>query len=232
MLQVQDLTAGYGAGPVLNKVSFTLAKGEVLALIGRNGVGKTTLLRTLTGLLPPQSGRVALDGVAIERMFTHRIARSGVALVPQGRGILSKMTVRDNILAGANAAGSRGAVSVEEALQPFPMLHTRLDDLAGTLSGGQQQQLALARALCSRPTVMLLDEPSEGVQPNIVAEIGELIRSVSSTRGVAVLLVEQNIELALQTATRCLVMEKGRIVHEGSTEELRSDAVLKKYLAI
>jgi branched-chain amino acid transport system ATP-binding protein len=232
MLAVDNLNASYGSVPVLVDVSLTLAAGEVVALLGRNGVGKTTLLRTLMGLVGSRSGGVKLDGVSIDRAPTHRIAQLGMALVPQGRGILSKLSVAENIAAGARAAGGRAAMSLDEALNSFPALKGRLQDRAGSLSGGQQQQLALARALIARPKVVLLDEPSEGVQPNIVAEIGELVRQLACRSGMAVLLVEQNIELALNTASRCLVMEKGRLVHAGPAEEFRNDAVLKRYLAL
>ena len=218
--------------PVLNGVSLSLAKGEVLALLGRNGVGKTTLLRTLTGLLPPLSGQVELDGVAIAGLPTHAISRMGVALVPQGRGIFAKLSVRENLVAGGRAAKGRGAVPLDEILARFPALRDRLGQAGGTLSGGEQQQLAIARALSARPNVVLLDEPSEGIQPNVVHAIAELIGTLVRETGLAVLLVEQNIDFALNTASRCAVMEKGRIVHEGGPEELRSDAVLKRYLAI
>jgi branched-chain amino acid transport system ATP-binding protein len=232
MLAVSDLTAAYGSVPVLNGVSLSLAKGEVLALLGRNGVGKTTLLRTLTGLLPALGGRIELDGVAIAGLPTHAISRMGVALVPQGRGIFAKLSVRENLVAGGRAAKGRGAVPLDEILARFPALRDRLGQAGGTLSGGEQQQLAIARALSARPNVVLLDEPSEGIQPNVVHDIGELIGRLVRETGLAVLLVEQNIDFALHTASRCAVMEKGRIVHEGGPEELRSDAVLKRYLAI
>jgi urea ABC transporter ATP-binding protein UrtE len=232
MLAVSNLTAAYGSVPVLNGVSLSLAKGEVLALLGRNGVGKTTLLRTLTGLLPPLAGQVELDGVAIAGLPTHAISRMGVALVPQGRGIFAKLSVRENLVAGGRAAKGRGAVPLDEILARFPALRDRLAQAGGTLSGGEQQQLAIARALSARPNVVLLDEPSEGIQPNVVHDIGELIGRLVRETGLAVLLVEQNIDFALHTASRCAVMEKGRIVHEGGPEELRSDAVLKRYLAI
>jgi branched-chain amino acid transport system ATP-binding protein len=232
MLSVEKLNAAYGAVPVLEGVSFSVTSGEVVALLGRNGVGKTSLLRALMGLIPSRSGKVNLDGTSIERAEAHVIARLGIALVPQGRGILGKLSVADNIRAGMRAAGSRGALSLGEAIAPFPALSEKLGYPAGTLSGGQQQQLALARAMACRPKVMLLDEPSEGVQPNIVAEIGRLIRRLGQETRLAVLLVEQNIQLALATADRCLVMEKGRIVHAGPAEEFRNDAVLKRYLAL
>jgi urea ABC transporter ATP-binding protein UrtE len=232
MLAVESLSASYGPVPVLDGISFSLQPGEVVALLGRNGVGKTTLLRSLMGLMPSMAGSIVLDGRSIGRVAAHQIARMGMVLVPQGRGILGKLSVAENILAGTRAAGGRQAMTVDQALEPFPALKPRLRDRAGSLSGGQQQQLALARALACRPRVLLLDEPSEGVQPNIVAEIGSLIRRLSERDNLAVLLVEQNVELALATAQRCLVMEKGRLVHEGPTEEFRSDAVLKRYLAL
>jgi len=232
MLTVEGLDASYGSVPVLEDVAFALAPGEIVALLGRNGVGKTTLLRALMGLIPSRGGSVRLDGAVIDRAPAHRIAQLGMALVPQGRGILGKLSVADNIRAGTSAAGSRAALSVDEVIEPFPMLRQCLGKRASTLSGGQQQQLALARALVCQPKVMLLDEPSEGIQPNIVTEIGKLLRRLSTERGLTVLLVEQNIELALATADRCLVMEKGRLVHEGPADEFRNDAVLKRYLAL
>ncbi|MEO8668568.1 MAG: ABC transporter ATP-binding protein [Bauldia sp.] len=232
MLAISNLTAAYGTVPVLNGVSLELARGEVLALLGRNGVGKTTLLRTITGLLPTLSGAVTLNGAAITGLSTHAISRLGVALVPQGRGILAKLSVRENLEVGGRAAAGRKPAPIAEIVSRFPNLADRLDQPGGTLSGGQQQQLAIARALSARPTVMLLDEPTEGIQPNVVQDLGELIRTLTRDTGLSVLLVEQNIDFALHTAHRCAVMEKGRIVHEGSPDELRSDAVLKRYLAI
>lgn len=232
MLGINNLTAAYGTVPVLNGVSLELAKGEVLALLGRNGVGKTTLLRTVTGLLPALSGAITLNGATITGLATYAISRLGVALVPQGRGILAKLSVRENLVVGGRAAATRDPISIAEVVSRFPILASRLDQPGGTLSGGQQQQLAIARALAARPTVMLLDEPTEGIQPNVVQDLGELIRTLTRETGLSVLLVEQNIDFALRTAHRCAVMEKGRIVHEGSPDELRSDAVLKRYLAI
>jgi urea ABC transporter ATP-binding protein UrtE len=232
MLSVTNLTAAYGAVPVLNGVSLTLAKGEVLALLGRNGVGKTTLLRTVTGILTPMSGRIVLDEVPLNGLPTHAISRLGVAMVPQGRGILARLSVRENLIAGGRAAANRKPVPIEEILARFPIFRDRLDQAGGSLSGGQQQQLAIARALSARPNVMLLDEPTEGIQPNVVSDLGDLIRQLTRETGLAVLLVEQNIDFALHTAGRCVVMEKGRIVHEGGPEELKSDAILKRYLAI
>jgi ABC-type branched-subunit amino acid transport system ATPase component len=184
------------------------------------------------GILTPLAGRIALGDVALNGLPTHAISRLGVAMVPQGRGILARLSVRENLVAGGRAAAKRKPVPIEEILSRFPIFRDRLDQPSGSLSGGQQQQLAIARALAARPNVMLLDEPTEGIQPNVVADLGDLIRQLTGETGLAVLLVEQNIDFALHTAGRCVVMEKGRIVHEGGPEELKSDAILKRYLAI
>jgi branched-chain amino acid transport system ATP-binding protein len=235
MLQVSDIHAAYGSAPVLTGVDLALAEGEVLGLLGRNGVGKSTLMRVLIGLLRPTRGSVALDGTRLTGLPPHRIARHGVAFVPQGRGVFAKLTVRENLLVGTRARAGRGAEPAtipEEVFGYFPILRERLGQQGGTLSGGQQQMLAIARALCGRPRVLLLDEPSEGIQPNIVQEIGRLIRRIVESTGTAVLLVEQNLDLALRLARRVMVMEKGRIVHEGGPEDLRDETMLRRHLAI
>jgi urea ABC transporter ATP-binding protein UrtE len=235
MLQVSDIHAAYGSAPVLTGVDLALQAGEVLGLLGRNGVGKSTLLRVLIGLLRPTRGEVALDGTHLVGLSPHRVARHGVAFVPQGRGIFAKLTVRENLLVGTRARTGRvdrNATIPEEVFGYFPILRERLDQHGGTLSGGQQQMLAIARALCGRPRLLLLDEPSEGIQPNIVQEIGRLIRRIVEGTGTAVLLVEQNLDMALQVARRVVIMEKGRIVHEGKAEELRDETILRRHLAI
>ena len=232
MLRVTDIHSAYGAVPVLNGVTLSLAAGEVLTLLGRNGVGKTTLMRTIIGLLKPTAGRIELDGQAVTGLAPHAIARRGVAFVPQGRGIFAKLTVRENLLAGTRARADREETIPAEIFEYFPILRERLGQLGGTLSGGEQQMLTFARALCGAPRLMLLDEPSEGIQPNIVFELGRIIGRIAAASGMAVLLVEQNIDLALQVAHRTLVMEKGRIVHEGKPDDFRDDATLRKLLAI
>jgi urea ABC transporter ATP-binding protein UrtE len=232
MLQVSDIHAAYGSAPVLTGVDLALHESEVLGLLGRNGVGKSTLLRVLIGLLRPTRGSVSLDGMRLTGLSPHRVARHGVAFVPQGRGIFAKLTVRENLLVGTRARGNEATTIPEEIFRYFPILRERLEQHGGTLSGGQQQMLAIARALCGRPRVLLLDEPSEGIQPNIVQEIGRLIRQIVESTGTAVLLVEQNLTLALQLARRIVVMEKGRIVHEGGPEDLRDETMLRRHLAI
>ena len=225
MLKVSNLHAAYSTVPVLTGVDCELGKGEVLALLGRNGVGKTTFMKALIGLLRPTDGRVELDGNAIQGLPPHRIARLGMAYVPQGRGIFAKLSVRENLLVGTRAQRDGTGTIPDDVFSYFPILQERLDQAGGTLSGGEQQMLAIARALCGYPEVLLLDEPSEGIQPSIVQELGRIIGRISESSGTSVLLVEQNIDLALETSGRCLVMEKGRIVHEGAPDDLRDEAV-------
>jgi len=233
MLDVTGLRAGYGHLPVLHGVDIEIAPGEVVGLLGRNGAGKTTLLRTLAGALPARAGRIAVDGVDVTRLKAFRRARAGVAHVPQGRGIFGQLTVEENLEVGSRAAADRRREGVrEEAYGYFPILRERRSQRAGTFSGGQQQMLAIARALCGQPKVLLLDEPSEGIQPNIVHEIAALVPRLARELGIAVLLVEQNLDLVLHAATRCLVMDKGRIVHAGPTAQLHDEALLKELLAL
>ncbi|MBM3505667.1 MAG: ABC transporter ATP-binding protein [Alphaproteobacteria bacterium] len=232
MLRVAAIHAAYGSVPVLNGIDLGLERGEILALLGRNGVGKTTLMRVLIGVLKATSGTIELAGQEVSRLAPHRIAHLGIAYVPQGRGIFPRLSVLENLKVGTRARGDGKEIVPEEIFVYFPVLKARLTQTGGTLSGGEQQMLAFARALCGAPKVMLLDEPSEGIQPNIVQELGRLIATFASERGIAVILVEQNIDLALQVAHRATIMEKGRIVHEGRPEELRDEAVLRRYLAI
>jgi urea ABC transporter ATP-binding protein UrtE len=230
LLQASGVEAGYGAVRVLNNVTFALSPKQVLVLLGRNGVGKTTLMRVLMALVPATSGRIELDGENITAAPPYHIARLGIGYVPQGRGIFPKLTVRENLLIGTRAAGCRPVP--EQVFEFFPILKDRLDQMGGTLSGGEQQMLAIGRALCGRPKVLLLDEPSEGIQPDIVQSIGELIRRIVDNSDLAVLLVEQNLDLGLGAATRCMIMEKGTIVREGRPDEFRDERVLREYLAI
>jgi urea ABC transporter ATP-binding protein UrtE len=223
MLRVQSLKAGYGRVPVLHDVSFALDKGETLVLLGRNGVGKTTLLKAIVGIVTPSAGEVVLGGSPVSGWRPHRIARSGVAYVPQGRGIFPKLTVEENLLVGLRARRDARRTIPPELLAMFPILQERMGQLAGTFSGGQQQILALARALCGAPDLLLLDEPSEGIQPSIVQQIAELLQRCNRELGVTVLLVEQNLELARRAATRCLVMGKGRVIGSLNREELGQD---------
>jgi branched-chain amino acid transport system ATP-binding protein len=232
MLAVTGLTGGYGSVQILNGVDLAVGERDILVLLGRNGVGKTTLMRTLTGLLAPTGGRIELSGEDIRGVRPYRIARAGVGYVPQGRGIFPKLTVRENLLVGTRSRRTGNGHIPREIFGYFPILEERLDQLGGTLSGGQQQMLAIARALCGDPSILLLDEPSEGIQPSIVQLFSEVIRNIVGRSGISVLLVEQNLDLGLGVATRCAIMEKGRIVREGHPDEFRDEEVLRSYLAI
>ena len=232
MLDVEKLKAGYGMLPVLHDVSLSLEKGETLVLLGRNGVGKTTLLKSLIGINKPTSGSIRLNGTEVTGWAPNRLARAGVAYVPQGRGIFPKLTVEENLLVGLRSRADGRKTVPEEVLDMFPILRERLSQFGGTLSGGQQQILALARALCGDPELLLLDEPSEGIQPSIVQQVGELLVTVNRSTNLTVLLVEQNLELARRAASRCLVMEKGRISGNLSKSDLNDERKVFQALAL
>lgn len=232
MFEVRNLKAGYGVLPILHDISFTLSKGETLVLLGRNGVGKSTLLKSLIGINKPTSGEIILNGKDVAGFAPNKLARSGVAYVPQGRGIFPKLTVKENLLVGLRGRRDNRTSIPEDILDMFPILRERFDQLGGTFSGGQQQILALARALCGDPELLLLDEPSEGIQPSIVQQIGELLETVNRDLNLTVLLVEQNLELARRAASRCLVMEKGRISGNLTKEDLSNEKKVFEALAL
>jgi urea ABC transporter ATP-binding protein UrtE len=217
---------------VLNGVNLELADNEVLAMIGRNGVGKTTLMKVLIGLLKTTQGKIQLNGQEISRCLPHFISRNGIAYVPQGRGIFPKLSVKENLMIGTRAQNKKSARIPAVIYDYFPILKERLHQRGGTLSGGEQQMLALARALCGDPKILLLDEPSEGIQPSIVQQIGELILQIVADANLSVLLVEQNLDLAIQVASRFLVMEKGEIVYEGKPDDFKNENIIKRFLAI
>jgi branched-chain amino acid transport system ATP-binding protein len=224
LLEVDSLVTGYGALRVVRGVSFSLAHDEILAVIGANGVGKTTLLNAIVGQLPLWSGRVLLDGVPVSRRASHRIVSEGIALVPEGRRVFASLSVEDNLLVGAHTRRGKREVAEDLAhwLEAFPVLGELRGRSAGALSGGEQQMLALARALMSRPKVLLLDEPSLGLAPKVIVSVFESIARVRET-GTAVVLVEQNARLALERADRAIVMQRGQIVMEGPAAELGRD---------
>ena len=233
MLKVEGLDAGYDDSRVLNGVEFEVPEGEIVALLGRNGMGKTTLLRVLMGLLRPARGAIWFGGREITRLDSHKISNLGLAYVPQGREIFDSFTVEQNLLLGV--IGKKGVpFEVPRHLfSYFPILAERLGQKAGSFSGGEQQQLAIARALAGQPRMLLLDEPSEGIQPNIVEQISATLRDIAREEGISVLLVEQNVEMVLDTATTCLFMEKGRIVERRGIEDIRADEkILDRYLAV
>lgn len=233
MLTLSGLRSGYGATPVLHGVDLELGPSECAAVLGRNGVGKTTLMRAITGAIATTGGSIRFDGIDLVSLKAHERARLGISLVPQGRDIFPKLTVLENLRVGTAARRDRRSDAVDRVLEEFPMLAQRRRSRGGSLSGGQQQLLALARALVAAPRLLLLDEPSEGIQPSILDEITEVINGINADRGIAVLAVEQNLDFAARIARRSLIMEKGEIIAEAATAELRRDRELqRKYLAL
>ncbi len=235
MLRVINLNAGYGALTVIDGISLSVTSGEVVALLGGNGAGKSTLLKTVAGLLAPAEGRILLNGKAITGLPAERIAARGLTLVPEGRGLFPGMSVHDNLRLGGYARGFRGAklaANIRLAYAMFPALAERPREKAGRLSGGQQQMLALGRALVGEPDLLLLDEPSTGLAPLLVAEVFAIIRRLKEA-GKTLLLAEQNVQHALQVADRGYVLENGRIALQGPAGELlASDDVRKAYLGV
>jgi branched-chain amino acid transport system ATP-binding protein len=222
-LEVEAIDAGYGRLGVLHGVSLTVSPGEMVAVVGANGAGKTTLLRAIDGILKPTAGSIRLHGEDITGTPTEKLAAKGLAHVPENRLVFPSLSVRDNLRLGgwSRPRQERKAQDrTEEALQMFPRLRPRLAQSAGSLSGGEQQMLAIGRALMSAPTVLILDEPSIGLAPKIVAEIMTVLGQLRTDRGIAVLLVEQNVRASFKIADRGIVMQRGRVVLEGSTAEL------------
>jgi branched-chain amino acid transport system ATP-binding protein len=212
VLEVAGLWANYGATPILQGVDMTINKGEIVGLIGRNGVGKTTTMRCLIGLLRATAGWIRLNGDDVTALPSDALARLGVGYIPQGREVFPRMTVAENLEVGKLIGGPRGLKQPDLVYQYFPRLRDRRNQVAGTMSGGEQQQLAIGRVLIGNPSLMLLDEPSEGVQPNIVQMICEALKSIRKELGTTILFVEQNLDTILAISERCYVMEKGRIV--------------------
>ncbi len=228
VLQVDGIHTYYGESHILHGVSLRVGAGEMVALLGRNGAGKTTMIRSIVGFTPSREGRIVFEGDEIQRWPAYRIARRGVALVPQGRRIFAPLSVRENLLLGARADGW----TLERVFGLFPRLRERAEQAGGTLSGGEQQMLALGRALLTNGRMLLLDEPSEGLAPLIVREIGRILQALKGER-LTVLLVEQNYHLALRVADRVYVMNKGQIVYEGTPASLEADEdVKRRYLGV
>jgi branched-chain amino acid transport system ATP-binding protein len=224
LLEVDEVVTGYGELRVVRGLSFTLQRDEILAVIGANGVGKTTLLNAIVGQLPLWSGRVLLDGKRVSGLAPHRAVSAGIALVPEGRRVFADLTVEENLLVGAHTRRGKRDVAADLAhwLEAFPVLGEYRRRTAGALSGGEQQMLALARALMSRPRALLLDEPSLGLAPKVIATVFEFIAQVRA-EGTAVVLVEQNARLALERADRAIVMQRGQIAIEGDASEVARD---------
>jgi urea transport system ATP-binding protein len=233
MLDISNLNVYYGESHILRNVDMGVASGKMVCLIGRNGVGKTTLLKTILGLLNPRTGNIQFRGENITRKPTYQRAKMGIGYVPQGREVIPRLTIKENLLLGMEALpkGSGKSQEIpEEIFELFPVLKVMLSRMGGDLSGGQQQQLAIARALMGKPKLLVLDEPTEGIQPSIILEIEAAVRHIIKTTGISVLLVEQHLHFARQ-ADWYYAMQKGGIVAAGPTHEL-SQAVIQKFLAV
>ena len=227
LLSLDQVSSYYGKTPILKDLSFDLKQGDCLCVLGRNGVGKTTLLRTIMGLTDRMDGAIHVADTDISKAPTHKRATRGLGYIPQGRQILPAFTVRENILLGTFARNDGLQDVPELCLTLFPYLRANLDKRAGLLSGGQQQQLAIARALASDPRILLLDEPTEGIQPNIVHEIGQTLRRLNKEFGITMILTEQHIKVARKLGDAFLMMENGRIVARGPIAEMTGDLVTR-----
>ena len=235
LLSLKDVHAYYGEAHILQGVSLDVGEGEVVTLIGRNGAGKTTTLRSIMAIVPPRGGDITFAGRELRGLPTHAIARAGIAYVPEERRILPNLTVAENLRLGqlgADGSGRDGDALMEEVLGYFPRLRERLSQKGKSLSGGEQQMLAIARGLVASPRLMLVDEPTEGLSPIIVESLTEILREINR-RGTAILLVEQILEVALALSHRLYVMDQGRIQFEGSAEALRADpAIQQRFLGV
>src|SRR5712671_5313278 len=229
VLDVRNLSVAYGQSQVLHGVNFTVTPGEIVAVVGRNGMGKSTLMKSLIGVMPARSGQVLVDGADVTFLPSHARVRRGLSYVPQGRQIFGTMTVRENIETGLVVTGKSDIPS--EIFDLFPVLAEFEHRRGGNLSGGQQQQLAIARALASDPKVLLLDEPTEGIQPSIIKDIARLLRAIRSIRNICIVVCEQILSFVLDIADRVLVMEGGRIVHSARRDGI-DEAAIARFLAV
>ncbi len=229
MLTLNSVNAGYGDVTVLRNVDFTVGDGEVVALLGPNGAGKSTLLRTATGFVKPKSGKVALDGIDLTGNSPHKYTRRGVCHLPEGRGIFPSLTVRENIT--VQARGLDAKEKLGEFVEMFPTLSKRLSQTAGSLSGGEQQMLALSRAYITKPKVILVDEPSLGLAPRIIDRIYELLTQFVA-RGVSLVIVEQYIQRALSLADKVYILNRGSVIHTGKASEVDPEEIYQRYLGI
>jgi branched-chain amino acid transport system ATP-binding protein len=232
-LRLADVDAYYGDGHVLQKVSFAVGEGRLLGLIGRNGAGKTTCMNVAVGLLPPRAGRVEVFGVDVSRLAPEQISAQGVALVPQGRRVFKSLTVRENLsVAARTGKGAKPVWTTDTVFDMFPRLKERRNQLASLLSGGEQQMLAIGRALMANPRVLLMDEPSEGLAPQIVADVGRTIAKLKRD-GLSIVLVEQNIKLTLELADDITILNSGSVAFTGPAREIKiDDAVIAQHLGV
>jgi urea transport system ATP-binding protein len=229
MLDVHNLSAAYGQSEVLHNVDFSVAPGEIVAVVGRNGMGKSTLMKSLIGIIPPRSGEVKVDGKDVSALASHARVARGLAYVPQGRQIFGTMTVRENIETGLVV--TRKTLIPHEIFVLFPILKEFEKRRGGNLSGGQQQQLAIARALASDPKILLLDEPTEGIQPSIINDIARVLRQIRDMTNMCIVVCEQVLSFVLDVADRILVMENGRIVHSATRDGV-DEAAIARFLAV
>jgi len=232
LLEVKDLKVYYGESCICNDINVQIKDGEEVCLLGRNGVGKTTLLKSIMRLLPSRKGTVSFDSQDITKREAYEAAKLGMGYVPQGRMIFPHLTVLENLRLGTTAQKGKVKKIPEIVFEYFPHLRERLDQKGGTLSGGEQQMLAIGRALCSVPKLVLLDEPSEGLSAGAVGELIKILKRLCQESDLAILLVEQNLDMALELTTRGYVMEKGRIVAQGRVEELQRDEIVRSHLVI
>jgi branched-chain amino acid transport system ATP-binding protein len=232
MLEIHDVTAGYGPITVLRGVSMQVAPGGILGVLGRNGMGKTTLIRCLSGLIRPNAGHIVFDGHEVTRVAPHERARRGMTTVVQGRGMFPKLSVRESLEMGRIAAGRARRSRIDEVLDYFPRLKERLSQSAGTLSGGEQQMLAIGRGLMTDPKLMLLDEPSDGIMPILVQQIADILVTINRNEKMTLVIVEQNVPMLFRMTDRFIILEKGQVVAQGSHEQIAASEVMKEYLAI
>jgi branched-chain amino acid transport system ATP-binding protein len=232
MLNVQGLCTGYGRIPILNGVSFAVEVGEFIGILGHNGMGKTTLLKALMGFLPPTAGTVRFDGHDVTTAEPYQRARLGLGYVPQGREIFPGLTVYDNLRMGCTKENGSEQEIIEEVLEEFPRLKPLLDRSGGALSGGEQQLLALARCLCGRPRLILLDEPTEGIQPSIIDEIVEVLQRLRDESGLTMILVEQNLDFIAALSRRILIIQKGTITRELRPDDLADASLVGEFIGI
>ena len=223
MLDISHLSVAYGQSEVLHDLDFSVAAGEIVAVMGRNGMGKTTLMKSLIGMVPERQGRICLDGADLAGLPSHLRVRNGLAFVPQGRMIFSSLTVEENIMTGLVAHNSKAIP--DDIFGLFPVLFEMRNRRGGNLSGGQQQQLAIARALVTQPKVLLLDEPTEGIQPSIIKDMAKVLKEIRKMMGLTIVVSEQVLSFAMDIADRFLVMENGRLVHEAMADSVNESEV-------
>jgi len=232
LLDIKGLRAGYGGKPVLQGIDLGVSRGEIVAVIGRNGVGKSTLMKTLIGLVESMAGTIRFGSTELTGLTPFRRARLGIGYVPQGRDVFPRMSVRENLQVGESMRDRISPEVYERIYSLFPILKERRNQQAGTMSGGQQQQLAIGRVLVGSPQLLLLDEPSEGIQPSIVQDIGRIIKQLNQESGMTIMFVEQNLDMIKALAQRCYVMDKGRIVAHVTPQELEDRDTIRKHLAV